>query len=76
MGQNLAMRIKVMFLGASLKQEIAWHDQPENATGKLMTRLSSDTMSIRGDKLKFDAYIKNIFIRFTNLGLNGCRRCW
>ena len=48
MGQNLAARIKVMFLGASLKQEIAWHDEPENATGKLMTRLSSDTMSIRG----------------------------
>ena len=48
MGQNLAVRIKIMFLRSSLRQEIAWHDMPDNATGKLMTRLSSDTMSIRG----------------------------
>lgn len=51
MGQNLAVRIKVLFLGSTLRQDIGWHDEPENATGKLMTRLSSDTMSIRG-KLK------------------------
>jgi ATP-binding cassette subfamily B (MDR/TAP) protein 1 len=48
MGQNLAVRIKVLFLKSTLRQNIGWHDEPENATGKLMTRLSSDTMSIRG----------------------------
>ena len=48
MGQNLAVRIKVLFLRACLRQEMGWHDMPENATGKLMTRLASDTMSIRG----------------------------
>ena len=48
MGQKLAGRIKVMFLGSALRQEITWHDMPDNATGKVMTRLSTDTMSIRG----------------------------
>jgi hypothetical protein len=51
MGQNLAVRIKVLFLGSTLRQDIGWHDEAENATGKLMSRLSSDTMSIRGKLL-------------------------
>lgn len=48
MGQNLAVRVKVMFLRSVLRQDVGWHDQPENATGKLLTKLSTDTMSIRG----------------------------
>lgn len=48
MGQNLALRIKVLFLKSVLQQDISWHDMSDNSTGKVMSRLTTDTMAIRG----------------------------
>jgi ABC-type multidrug transport system fused ATPase/permease subunit len=34
--------------GLLLVQEVGWHDRPENSSGAVAGRLSSDTLSIRG----------------------------
>jgi uncharacterized membrane protein YpjA len=44
----LIVKLAALNLYYRVLQEIGWHDQPDNNTGKLMSRLSSDTMAIRG----------------------------
>ena len=44
--ERLTLRMRGMAFEAMLRQEIAWFDRPENQTGALCSRLSSDASSI------------------------------
>ena len=44
--ERLTLRMRRMAFEAMLRQEIAWFDRPENQTGALCSRLSSDASSI------------------------------
>lgn len=48
MGCRLARRVRVMFLDAVLRQEQGWFDSPENNSGEVMSRLSTDVSALRG----------------------------
>lgn len=50
MGCRLARRVRVMFLGAVLRQEQGWFDSPENNSGEIMSRLSTDVSALRGGR--------------------------
>ena len=41
-GSRLTRRLREQLLEAALRQEIAWFDAPENASGALAARLSAD----------------------------------
>ena len=47
-GETLTLRMRRLAFEAMLKQEMAWFDLPENGTGALCTRLSSDAAAIQG----------------------------
>ena len=47
-GSRLTRRLREQLLEAALRQEIAWFDAPENASGALAARLSADAAHIRG----------------------------
>ena len=44
--ERLTLRMRRMAFEAMLRQEIAWFDRPENQTGALCSRLSSDASCI------------------------------
>lgn len=48
MGQRLATRLRVRMLRALLRQDIAFFDRPENASGALTSALAADATSVRG----------------------------
>ena len=47
-GSRLTRRLREQLLEAALRQEIAWFDAPENASGALAARLSADAAHVRG----------------------------
>ncbi|XP_054157708.1 ATP-dependent translocase ABCB1-like [Oppia nitens] len=47
-GERLTMRLRKTVFKTMLQQEIGWYDQPDNSTGALCSRLSSDTASVQG----------------------------
>ena len=47
-GSRLTRRLRERLLEAALKQEIAWFDDPENASSALAARLSADAAHVRG----------------------------
>lgn len=47
-GSRLTRRLRERLLESALKQEIAWFDAPENASGALAARLSADAAHVRG----------------------------
>ena len=47
-GSRLTRQLRERLLESALKQEIAWFDAPENASGALSARLSADTARVRG----------------------------
>lgn len=47
-GSRLTLRLREQVFEATLKQEIGWFDQPENAIGALGARLSGDCASVQG----------------------------
>ncbi|KAH7637104.1 multidrug resistance protein 1-like [Dermatophagoides farinae] len=46
--ENLTYRMRNDVFRAILSQEVAWFDQPENTTGALCARLSSDASAVQG----------------------------
>jgi ATP-binding cassette subfamily B (MDR/TAP) protein 1 len=48
MGQRLATRLRTLVLKSLLRQEAAFFDRPENASGALMSTLAGDAASVRG----------------------------
>jgi ATP-binding cassette subfamily B (MDR/TAP) protein 1 len=48
--ERLTMRLRKMAFASMLRQEIGWFDRPENSTGSLCARLSSDAANIQGVK--------------------------
>ncbi len=46
-GEALTMRMRIISFGSILRQEISWFDKQENSIGALVTRLSSDTSSLK-----------------------------
>ena len=44
--ERLTLRMRAMAFEAMMRQEIAWFDRPENQTGALCSRLSSDASCI------------------------------
>lgn len=47
-GERLTMRLRKMAFAAMLQQEIGWFDLPENSTGALCARLSTDAANVQG----------------------------
>jgi len=41
-GEKLTVKLRTMFFRALLRQEIGWHDMPDNAAGKLCANLASE----------------------------------
>jgi ATP-binding cassette subfamily B (MDR/TAP) protein 1 len=66
------MRMRIISFVSMLRQEIGWFDKEENNLGALVTRLSSDTSS-----LKVNGYINSFDTRkilfFYKKGLSGLR---
>jgi ATP-binding cassette subfamily B (MDR/TAP) protein 1 len=53
-GERMTRRLRRAVFQSYLRQEVAWHDLPENSTGSLTTRLSTDAVTVRqalGDRL-------------------------
>jgi ABC-type multidrug transport system fused ATPase/permease subunit len=48
MGQKLGRRIRIMMMGALMRQEIGWYDEEKNSSGVLATKLSSDSLAVKG----------------------------
>lgn len=48
MGQKLAQRVRVLMLGALLRQEVGWYDEDRNSSGVLTSKLSADALSVKG----------------------------
>ncbi|CAF1355033.1 unnamed protein product [Adineta ricciae] len=46
-GSRLTNRIRTKAFGCMLRQEVGWYDQPENNTGALCGRLSTDALAIQ-----------------------------
>lgn len=46
-GERMARRLRVAYFRSLLRQEIAWHEQPENSVGTLAARLSTDVKLVR-----------------------------
>ncbi|CAF1658203.1 unnamed protein product, partial [Adineta ricciae] len=46
-GTRLTNRIRTKAFGCMLRQEVGWYDQPENNTGALCGRLSTDALAIQ-----------------------------
>jgi len=46
-GEALTMRMRIISFVSMLRQEIGWFDKEENNLGALVTRLSSDTSSLK-----------------------------
>ena len=47
-GERLTKRLRYYSFKAMLRQEMAWFDRKANSTGALLTRLASDTASVKG----------------------------
>ena len=47
-GEHLTLRMRKLTFEAMLKQEIGWFDLPQNSTGALCARISSDAAAIQG----------------------------
>lgn len=47
-GARLTLRLREQVFEATLKQEMGWFDQSENAVGSLTARLSGDCSSVQG----------------------------
>lgn len=47
-GERVTVKLRKMFFEAILRQEIGWHDMPDNAAGKLCANLASDLNLIQG----------------------------
>jgi hypothetical protein len=37
-----------MMMGALMRQEIGWYDEEKNSSGVLATKLSSDSLAVKG----------------------------
>ena len=46
-GERMARRLRAAYFRALLRQELAWHEQPENSVGTLGARLSTDVKLVR-----------------------------
>jgi hypothetical protein len=53
-GEALTKRLRAKTFHAVLRQEIAWFDHPDNNTGVLCTRLSSEAATIQGVYIGID----------------------
>ena len=46
-GERLIERLRYLSFKAMLRQDMSWFDKKTNSTGALLTRLASDTASIK-----------------------------
>jgi len=53
-GEALTKRLRAKAFRAILRQEIAWFDDPDNNTGALCTRLSTEAAAIQGVSIQID----------------------
>ncbi|CAF3831918.1 unnamed protein product [Rotaria sp. Silwood1] len=49
-GEALTQRLREKIFRLLLRQEVAYFDKPENSTGALCTRLSTETSAVQGDR--------------------------
>eukprot|EP00897_Mesotaenium_endlicherianum_P004220 jgi/Mesen1/3826/ME000207S02835 len=47
-GERLTRRMRELLFASIVRQEVAWFDRPENASGALVSRLASDSTHVRG----------------------------
>jgi ATP-binding cassette, subfamily B (MDR/TAP), member 1 len=48
MGQRLGKRVRVLMMGALLRQEVGWYDEERNSSGILASKLSADALAVKG----------------------------
>nr|UOU03319.1 ATP-binding cassette subfamily B1-1 [Brachionus rubens] len=60
-GENLTKRLRSKGFQTMLKQEIAWFDNPDNAVGKLCTKLAVEAAAVQGATgIRIGALLMNI----------------
>jgi len=64
-GEKLTVKIRMMFYNALVRQEIGWHDLPENASGTLCAHLATEVNTIQA--LSGETMGRNIVSLFTFL---------
>ena len=47
-GERLTLRLRRMAFEAIMRQQISFFDRPDNSTGALCARLSSDAANVQG----------------------------
>ncbi|CAF0891323.1 unnamed protein product, partial [Didymodactylos carnosus] len=65
-GSTLTKRVREKAFYSMLRQEVAWFDRPENSTGALCTRLSTDAVAVQKvTGVKIGVFVKTL----SNLGI-------
>jgi ATP-binding cassette subfamily B (MDR/TAP) protein 1 len=64
-GERLTVKLRVMFYDALVRQDIGWHDLPENSSGALCAALATEVTTIHA--LLGESLGKNVTFLFTVL---------
>ncbi|CAF3948834.1 unnamed protein product [Rotaria sp. Silwood1] len=68
-GSKLTQRVRSKAFACLLRQEVAFFDRPENGSGAVSVRLSSDASAIQD---MIDIYLKSYLLNTVFVGTSGC----